>query len=302
MPDFAFLVTDKEGAGQRIDAFLAANLSDVSRARVQRLITQEQVQVDGDVIKASHRLVEGERVTLHLEPETEEMPGPEDIQLKIIHEDRFIIVVDKPSGLVVHPGAGRNNQTLVNGLLFRFPELAALEPQERPGIVHRLDKETSGVMVVARSPQALSGLREQFKEREVDKRYLALVWAPIRHAEGRLTWPIGRHARHRERISIKTKKPREAETLYRLLRAYEDFSYLEIHPLTGRTHQIRVHMAAAGHPLVGDRLYGRRGGKGPSPRLFLHAGSLGFRHPGTGENVKFTSPLPPDLQGVLDRL
>ncbi|MFA9454661.1 MAG: RluA family pseudouridine synthase, partial [Candidatus Aminicenantaceae bacterium] len=266
MPNFAFLVTDKEGAGLRIDAFLAANLSDVSRARVQRLITQEQVQVDGDVIKASHRLVEGERVTLHLEPETEEMPGPEDIQLKILHEDRFIIVVDKPSGLVVHPGAGRNNHTLVNGLLFRFPELAALEPQERPGIVHRLDKETSGVMVVARSPQALSGLREQFKEREVDKRYLALVWAPIRHAEGRLTWPIGRHARHRERISIKTKKPREAETLYRVLRAYEDFSYLEIHPLTGRTHQIRVHMAAAGHPLVGDRLYGRRGGKGPGPR------------------------------------
>ncbi len=293
-------MSETEGAGRRIDAFLAESLRDVSRARVQRLITGGDVLVDGGPVKASHRLVEGEKVTIRLTREMKEKPGPEDMPLEILHEDRDIILVDKPSGLVVHPGAGRRSQTLVNALLYRFPDLAGLEPEDRPGIVHRLDKETSGVMVVARSPRALIDLQQQLKNREVDKRYLGLVWGKIRHAEGLLSWPIGRHARHRDRISIKTDKPREAETRYRLLQAYQEFAYLEIHPLTGRTHQIRVHMAAAGHPLVGDSRYGRRGGKGPSPRLFLHAATLKFRHPGSGERVEFSSPLPPDLQAVLD--
>jgi len=293
-------VSETEGAGRRIDAFLAESLRDVSRARVQRMITGGDVLVDGGPVKASHRLVEGEKVTIRLIREMKEKPGPEDMPLEILHEDRDIILVDKPSGLVVHPGAGRRTQTLVNALLYRFPDLAGQEPEDRPGIVHRLDKETSGVMVVARSPRALIDLQQQLKNREVDKQYLGLVWGKINHAEGRLSWPIGRHARHRDRISIKTNKPREAETRYRLLQAYQEFAYLEIHPLTGRTHQIRVHMAAAGHPLVGDSRYGRRGGKGPSPRLFLHAGTLKFRHPGSGERVEFSSPLPPDLQAVLD--
>ncbi len=301
MSDLNFLVTEEGGAGQRVDAFLAAQVGEMSRSQVQRLISQGMVQVDGRIVKTSHRLEAGERVTLQLEPEPETRLIPEDIPLEILHEDRDIIVVDKPTGLVVHPGAGRRTRTLVNGLLFRFPDLAALEPHDRPGIVHRLDKETSGVMVVARSPEALDSLREQFKARTINKRYLALVWGAIRHVEGKLTWPIGRHARHRDRISIKTRKPREAETRYKLLQVYEDFSYLEIHPLTGRTHQIRVHMAAAGHPLVGDGRYGRRDGKGPSPRLFLHAGSLGLRHPGIGEDMTFTAALPMDLQEVLDR-
>ena len=293
-------MSETEGAGRRIDAFLAESLRDVSRARVQRLITGGDVLVDGGPVKASHRLVEGEKVTIRLTREMKEKPEPEDMPLEILHEDRDIILVDKPSGLVIHPGAGRRSQTLVNALLYRFPDLAGLEPEDRPGIVHRLDKETSGVMVVARSPRALIDLQQQLKNREVDKRYLGLVWGKIRHAEGLLSWPIGRHTRHRNRISIKTAKPREAETRYRLLQAYQEVAYLEIHPLTGRTHQIRVHMAAAGHPLVGDSRYGRRGGKGPSPRLFLHAATLKFRHPGSGERVEFSSPLPPDLQAVLD--
>jgi 23S rRNA pseudouridine1911/1915/1917 synthase len=302
VPDHAFLVTDEDGAGQRVDAFLAARVGEVSRARVQRLIAAGDVLVDGRGVKTSHRLVPGEKITVCFEPELETGPLPEDIPFAVLHEDRHIIVVDKPAGLVVHPGAGQNSRTLVNGLLFRFPELAGLEPRERPGIVHRLDKETSGVLVVARSGVALDSLRGQFKAREIDKRYLALAWGAIRHAEGKLTWPIGRHARHGDRISIKTQKPREAETRYRLLRTIGEFSYLEIHPLTGRTHQIRVHMAAAGHPLVGDEKYGRRGGQGPSPRLFLHAASLGFRHPASGKELTFKSPLPADLQDVLDRL
>ncbi len=295
-------MSETEGAGRRIDAFLAESLRDVSRARVQRMITGGDVLVDGGPVKASHRLVEGEKVTVCLTRVMKEKPRPEDMPLDILHEDRDIILVDKPSGLVVHPGAGRRTQTLVNALLYRFPDLAGQEPEDRPGIVHRLDKETSGVMVVARSPRALIDLQQQLKNREVDKRYLGLVWGKINHAEGRLSWPIGRHARHRDRISIRTDKPREAETRYRLLQAYQEFAYLEIHPLTGRTHQIRVHMAAAGHPLVGDSRYGRRGGKGPSPRLFLHAATLKFRHPGSGERVEFSSPLPPDLQAVLDRI
>ena len=300
MPDTVFLVSELEGAGLRIDSYLADHLQDVSRARVQRLITGGDVRVDGRPVKASRRLVAGEKVVIHLPRERREKPQPEDISLEILHDDQDIILVDKPSGVVVHPGAGRRTQTLVNALLYRFPDLAGQEPEDRPGIVHRLDKETSGVMVVARSPRAMNDLQRQFKNREVDKRYLGLVWGKIRHAEGRLSWPIGRHARQRDRISIRTNKPREAETHYRLLQAYRDFAYLEIHPLTGRTHQIRVHMAAAGHPLVGDGRYGRRGGKGPSPRLFLHAATLKFRHPGSGETLEFSSPLPPDLQAVLD--
>jgi 23S rRNA pseudouridine1911/1915/1917 synthase len=300
VPETIFLVSGTGGAGQRVDAFLADRLKDVSRTRVQRLITLKQVDVDGRSVRASHRLAEGERVAVRITPEKKEKPGPEHIPIEILHEDRDIIVVDKPSGLVVHPGAGRSTRTLVNALLFLFPDLAEQGPEGRPGIVHRLDKETSGVMVVARSPQALIDLQRQFKDREVDKRYLGLVWGKICHDEGRLSWPIGRHARHRDRISVKTDKPREAETRYRLLQAYQKYAYLEIQPLTGRTHQIRVHMAAAGHPLVGDSRYGRRGGKGPSPRLFLHAGTLRFRHPGSGVSVEFSSPLSPDLQAVLN--
>jgi 23S rRNA pseudouridine1911/1915/1917 synthase len=300
VPETVVLVTETQGSGLRLDVFLTRHLGIISRARVQRLITAGAVLVDGSPVKASHRLVAGEKVSFRLEQEKEARPLAEDAPIDILHQDRDIILIDKPSGLVVHPGAGRGSQTLVNALLFRFPDLAGQEPEDRPGIVHRLDKETSGLMVVARSPRALCDLQRQFKNREVEKRYLGLVWGKILHTEGRLTWPIGRHARRRDRISIKSEKPREAETHYRLLRAYREFAYLEIHPLTGRTHQIRVHMAAAGHPLVGDGRYGRRGGKGPSPRLFLHASALRFRHPGSGDVVEFSSTLPPDLQAVLD--
>jgi 23S rRNA pseudouridine1911/1915/1917 synthase len=295
-------VTETEGAGHRVDAFLTERLPPLSRARIQRLIAGQRVTVDGNIPKASHRLTAGEKVAIEYEPDRDESPAPESIPLQIIHHDLDIVVLDKPSGLVVHPGAGRTALTLVNALLHLYPELAELEPVDRPGIVHRLDKETSGVMVVARSQRALLDLQMQFKTREVRKIYLGLVWGCIRHAEGSVSWPIGRHSRHRQRISVKTDKPRSAETRYTLRRAFRDFSYLEIQPVTGRMHQIRVHMAAAGHPLVGDARYGRRRGSGPSPRLFLHAASLAFRHPGTGEPVEYRSPLPKELQDVLDRL
>jgi len=285
-----------------VDAFLAERLPPLSRARIQRLIAEGRVTVDEHIPKPSHRLSAGEKVVIEYQPVRSEAPAPEPIPIQILHQDRDIIVVDKPSGMVVHPGAGRTALTMVNALLYRFPELAGLQPEDRPGIVHRLDKETSGVMVVARSQTAVQDLQRQFSAREVRKVYLGLVWGCIRRAEGTVSWPIGRHARNRQRISVKTDKPRTAETRYILRRAFPDFSYVEILPVTGRMHQIRVHMAAAGHPLVGDARYGRRRGRGPSPRLFLHAAVLAFRHPGTGEPVEYRSPLPPELQGVLDGL
>ncbi len=302
MPKHTFQVTEAEGAGHRVDVFLAERVASLSRAHIQRLIIKGRVTVDGRLFKAGHRLSAGERVVIDFETVRDEAPVPEPVPLRILHQDGDIVIVDKPSGLVVHPGAGRATLTLVHALLHHFPDHAELEPAGRPGIVHRLDKETSGVMVVARSNRAVRDLQSQFKDRGVRKIYLGLVWGRIRHAEGTLTWPIGRHPRYRQRISVKTDKPRAAETRYALRRSFQDFSYVEIRPVTGRMHQIRVHMAAAGHPLVGDARYGRGRGRGPSPRLFLHAAVLAFRHPGTGEPVEYRSPLPAELQDVLDRL
>ncbi len=303
MPETKILVTEIQAGGQRIDVYLAGKLPELSRARVQALISEGKVEVNGRPIKASYRIVGGEKVSIEYAIELEKPKLiPEKIPIRILYQDPDIIVVDKPSGMVVHPGAGRRSHTLVNALLYLFPDLDKLEPQDRPGIVHRLDKETSGVLVVARSLRALKGLQQQFKERTVQKRYLGLVWGNIRHAEGRISWAIGRHARRRERISVKTDRPRQAETIYRVCRVYQEFTYLEIQPLTGRMHQIRVHMAAAGHPLVGDSRYGRRGPRRPSPRLFLHAWKLTIEHPGSGQTLEFTAALPSDLQEALDKL
>lgn len=303
MPESRILVTETQDGGQRIDAFLAGKLPELSRSQVQALISQGKVAVNGRPTKSSYKIAGGEKVSIEYAIEQEKPTlCPEQISIPVLHQDTDIIVVDKPAGMVVHPGAGRRSQTLVNALLYLFPDLAKMEPPDRPGIVHRLDKETSGVLVVARSLRALRGLQQQFKERTVQKQYLGLAWGNIRHAEGRISWAIGRHARRRERISIKTDRPRQAETIYRVRRVYQEFTYLEIQPLTGRMHQIRVHMAAAGHPLVGDSRYGRRSHKGPSPRLFLHAWNLTFTHPGSGQAMEFTAPLPSDLQEVLDQL
>jgi 23S rRNA pseudouridine1911/1915/1917 synthase len=295
-------VTETEGPGRRIDVFLSGKLEGLSRSHVQQLIGQEKVTVDGRPVKASHRLAPGETVVIEHSPRPQSRIQPQAIPLDVVFQDREIIIVDKPSGLVVHPGAGRSEGTLVHALLHRFPDLAGMIPEDRPGVVHRLDKETSGIMVVSRTPDAFRDLQRQFKARDVKKCYLGLVWGRFPRSEGEITWAIGRHPRRRQRMSIKTGKPRTAETRYRLLQGYKECSYLEIRPRTGRTHQIRVHMAAAGHPLVGDSRYGRRGGKGPARRLFLHAHQLSFRHPGSGKTVSFTSPLPADLQAVLDAL
>lgn len=300
MPKKEFLVTHSSGADQRLDLFLSNRIKTLSRSQTQKLIEEGGVRVNGQKQKSSHKLKVGEKVEIEYESVRTEKVQPENIPISVLYKDQHLIVIDKPSGMVVHPGAGVRSGTLVNALLHYFPDLSDVGPEERPGIVHRLDKDTSGVMVVARSLKAHQSLQHQFKKREVEKLYIGLVWGRMPQKEGRITWSVGRHPRHGERISVKTKKPHPAETRYTVLREHEEFTLLEIKPITGRTHQIRVHLAAAGHPLVGDSRYGRRKGKFKYPRLFLHARHLRFAHPETGEKVEFLSPLPSDLDIYLD--
>ncbi len=303
MPKKSFVATRDSGAGVRLDVYLARCVPDFTRSQFQRFVDKGQVKVNGDSKKSSYKLAAGDRIEIDIEmPETTGIV-PENIPLRIIDEDASYLVIDKPAGMTVHPGAGSRRGTLVHALLYHYPEIKGLGDEERPGIVHRLDKGTSGVMVVARNLGAYFELKRQFKAREVKKVYLALVWGKPARDEGSLDWPIGRHIRYGQRMSIKTKKPRTAITEYRVLTKYQDFSLLEVRPLTGRTHQIRVHMAAAGHPVAGDSRYGSRGKSGHRfPRLFLHAHLLSFRHPDTGLIKHFTSPLPDELRAVLDSL
>jgi len=301
VPKSEFLVSEESGAGERLDVFLARRMPEHARAEFQRLVDKGRVKVDGALKKSSHKLRTGERVEVELEAAAE-LPGlrPEQIPLNILFADPDIVVLDKPSGLVVHPGAGVRSGTLVNALIHHFPDIRRLSEDERPGIVHRLDKETSGVMVVARSRRAAEELKRQFKDREVRKVYLALVWGRMPSPTGRFDWPIGRHPKHGQQMSIRTKTPRSALTEYQVRQEYRDLSLLEVRPHTGRTHQIRVHLSAAGHSLAGDGRYGSvRNPKRRFPRLFLHAHRLSFRHPATGAPLEFVSPLPPDLAAVL---
>ena len=300
MPKQDFLVATGSGAGERLDAYLARRLQEFSRAEFQKFIDTGRVSVNGSSKKSGYKLKDGDRVEVDvIVPEAAETAA-EDIPINILYTDPDVIVLDKPSGMIVHPGAGARRGTLVNALLHRFPEIRGIGAGDRPGIVHRLDKETSGLMVVARSHAAYGDLLRQFKAREIGKVYLALVRGRLSSASGRFDWPIGRHVKHGQRMSIKTRKPRPAITDYRVLSVFRDFSLLEIRPLTGRTHQIRVHLTAAGHPLAGDKRYGAgRSPKARFPRLFLHAHRLAFRHPFSGEPLEFLSPLPEDLASVL---
>ena len=294
-----FRVFADSGPGVRLDVFLARQIRDFTRSQFQRFIDKKQVTVNGAFPKPSLKLRAGDRVAVDIDIPEAEPVRPEPIPLVFLHVDDDLAVINKPSGLVVHPGAGRRTGTLVGALLHHFPEIAAVGPEERSGIVHRLDAETSGAIVVARREKAYLELKRQFKDREVKKIYLALVWGALAESEGTLDWPIGRHWTDGQRYSVTTRKPRVAITHFRVLRRLDGFTYLEVHPHTGRTHQIRVHLAAAGHPVCGDRRYGGQKGRPKFPRLFLHAHLLGFRHPTTGRLMEFRAPLPPELEAVL---
>ena len=301
---------DQGGVGQRLDLFLQEKLIalGVSRSRLANFIKEGHVLVNGRLRKPGYRLREGERVEVDLaklESEKSFSLQPHPMKLTIYYQDEDLVVVEKPPGVMVHPVPRSQEPTLIEGLIASFPDIKPIGPPERPGIVHRLDKETSGLLVVARTWRAYRSLQRQFKERRVDKIYLGLVWGKIKEREGKINWPIGRYLGGGLRVSIKARKPREALTFYEVLESFSTpwgvVTLLAIKPITGRTHQIRVHLASAGHPVVGDPYYGRKE-KANCPRLFLHAHQLAFSHPADGRRLTFTSPLPVDLADYLDSL
>jgi len=285
--------------GERLDVFLSRAVADLSRSQARRLIDDGLVTVDGTPERPSYRLPGGARITATLPPAEEVEPAAERIPLTIIYQDEDVIVVDKPAGLTVHPAPGHPSGTLVNALLALAPELAGLRDRVRPGIVHRLDRDTSGLLVVARNERARDDLIRQMKQREVSKTYLALVQGVPQPPQGTIEAPIGRHPRNRKKMAV-IAGGREAETRYRLREAVDGFALLEVEPVTGRTHQIRVHLAAVGHPVVGDSVYGKRSDL--VGRQFLHAWRLAFDLPSSGRRVEFESPLPADLRAALARL
>jgi 23S rRNA pseudouridine1911/1915/1917 synthase len=292
-----------EAAGERLDRHAAGRL-DVSRSRVQRWIDDGRARVDGRPAKSSLGLAGGERVELEVpEPAGDERVTPEEGLLPLLHADEHLLVVDKPAGLTVHPGAGRPRGTLVHRLLHHHPELAGVGGPGRPGIVHRLDKDTSGVMVVARTHDAHRRLAADFAARRVDKRYLAIVYGDP-EAEGEVAAPIGRHPRERQRMAVR-RGGRPATTRWRRLAGVGAIALLEVDILTGRTHQIRVHLKHAHHPLVGDPVYGESRWKGlpgrgqaalrDFPRPALHAWRITLPHPADGTPRTFEAPVPADL-------
>lgn len=283
--------------GLRLDKYLAKSC-DLTRSQIQSLIELGRVTVDGRVEKASYKPRVGEHIRVDVPP-VEPAPQlvPEDIPIRIVYEDDELLVVDKPAGITVYPAPGHPNQTLMNAILARCPEISGIEGSVRPGIVHRLDKDTSGLMVVAKTKAAQLELIGQMKRREMTKKYIVAVRGLPQPPEGIINAPIGRHPRDRKRMSI-TPRGREATTSYRVLRELKSCSLVEATLHTGRTHQIRVHFSHKGHPVIGDPTYGVR-----SPyldRQFLHAYLLGFHLPSTGEYVEFRSELPPDLRQALE--
>lgn len=289
-------------AGKRLDVFLQEQLPQYSRSRLQAWIKAGRVQIDGRPERPSYRLRGGE--TIQVEPAE---PPPlrataEDIPLNILYEDPDVVAVDKPAGMVVHAGAGCHSGTLVNALLHRFGALSQAGGEWRPGIVHRLDRYTSGVLLVARHDAAHRHLAGQFAARETEKTYLALVHGRIEQDQGRIEKPIGRDPAKRVRMTARLGRGRAAITEYRVLRRFAAFSLLEVRIRTGRTHQIRVHLASLGHPVVGDGMYGapaRIEGRPPLGRVFLHAQRIRFVQPSTGAPVTVESSLPPELERWL---
>ncbi|WP_119072518.1 RluA family pseudouridine synthase [Aggregatilinea lenta] len=291
-----------ETGGERLDKMLAARFADLSRSQIQTLIRDGQVMVNGRPGKASYRVEGGEQVLVNVPVvEVAPAPRPEAIPLDVLYEDESVAVINKPAGMVVHPAVGHAGGTLVNGVLARWPEIAAFGEVDRAGIVHRLDKETSGVIVIAKTLTALENLRQQFKDRAISKRYIALVDGVPETSEGVIDAPIGRDTAQRKRMSV-VRDGRESMTEFRVLETFNDYALIEAFPKTGRTHQIRVHMAFVDHPVVGDTVYGRRKQGLKMKRHFLHAASITFAQPDTGEPITVEAPLPTSLQAVLDRL
>lgn len=287
--------------GLRVDKYVAQAAPDLSRSFVQKLIQDGRVTVGALVPKARYLVETGDLITVRVPPPQPTDVQPETLPLSVIYEDADVIVVDKPAGMVVHPAYGHRSGTLVNALLAHCPDLAGIGGSLRPGIVHRLDKDTSGLLVVAKNDAAHHLLSEQFKERRVHKTYLALTEGILSAAHGVIDAPIGRDPLHRQRMAVQT-RGREAQTEYQVLEYFPAHSFVSAEPITGRTHQIRIHLAYIGHPIVGDRVYGFRKQRLPLDRQFLHAARLVFELPSSGKPLELRSELPPDLASILASL
>jgi 23S rRNA pseudouridine1911/1915/1917 synthase len=308
--NFTFVVGDSD-AGIRLDTYLSQRVFELTRSQIKKLLQEHLILLNHLPSKPAVRLRKGNVVTGSIPPPRRLDVIPQDIPLDILHEDPWIIVVNKPAGMVVHPGAGIDSGTLVNALLFHCSDLSQINGVIRPGIVHRLDKKTSGVMVAAKNAMAMHHLSLQFKKRQVRKRYIALVHGEMRESQGVIEAPLGRHPKERKRISVHTRKGRSAITQWRVIKRFKGLSLLEVFPKTGRTHQIRAHFSSRGHPIVGDPEYCRgkwiqritdsqvRERISALGRQALHSERLGFIHPRSGEFMEFNVPLPDDMAQII---
>ena len=299
------LTVEPASAGARLDRWLSERLTDLSRARLQALIRGGLVRIDGATSKAAHRLRGGERIEIEVPPAVEETLVPEVVPLSIVYEDDHVLVVDKPAGMVVHPGAGRSQGTLAAAILAHAPTIAGVGGPRRPGIVHRLDKDTSGLLVVAKTQLAYDDLVAQLAARTVTRRYVAVVHGRVRAAEGVVDAAIGRHPTDRVKMAIRPAgRGKRAVTRYRVLERFADFTFLEARLETGRTHQIRVHLASLGHPVVGDSVYGKPRARSPIPidGYALHAAALAFVHPVFRKAIECTAPIPERIERLVSHL
>ncbi|APV43533.1 23S rRNA pseudouridine(1911/1915/1917) synthase [Dehalogenimonas formicexedens] len=296
MPEKITLISDASEV--RLDKFATGKIPAMSRARIRELIDGGSIKVNGKTAKPSHLIKAGDQIEIEIPPSPSGNHGAEPIPLTIIYEDADLAVIDKPPGLTTHPAPGHPDGTLLNALLGRYPELQE-DGGDRPGIVHRLDKETSGLMVVARSRQAQAALSQQFKDRQVIKTYLVLVKGKVEPERGIIEAAIGRHPGNRKKMAV-TEDGREAKSQYQVIRYYRGYTLLEVRIFTGRTHQIRVHLAAIGFPVAGDETYGMKSEL--FPRQFVHSHRLSFTQPKTGTALSFTSELAPDLTAGLAKL
>jgi len=294
--------------GQRLDSFLAKKTR-ITRSQIQKFIEKGNILVNKKPVRQHYKIKNKDLICLTIPEEKTEELFPEPIPIEILYRDDYIVVVNKPAGMVVYPAAGHNRGTLMNSLLYHCRKLATIGGPLRPGVVHRLDKDTSGVMVIALNNEAYYDLVEQFKQRTINRRYIALVYRNLTEDEGEVALRIGRSASDRKKMSTRVKRGREAVTRWKVLERFKKATLIEVRLQTGRTHQIRVHFASIGHPVLGDRTYGRKveveyRGKRKIlfPRQILHAALLGFTHPVVGKYLEFAAPMPEEMAGKIEEL
>lgn len=293
---------DEHTAGERLDKFVTESVSEgISRSQVQLWIKDSCVKVNGKIVRSNHRLEVGQRVELTVPEAVDSVIVPEDIQLDIAYEDKDLIVVNKSRGMVVHPAVGHSSGTLVNALMFHCQDLSGINGELRPGIVHRIDKDTSGLMMSAKNDKAHISLSNQLKEHTVTRKYIAIIHGHLPHDQGTIDAQIGRDPRDRKLFAVNTNIGKRAVTHFRVLERFPDYTMVELQLETGRTHQIRVHMKFIGHPIVGDPVYGRTKGVTMNGQA-LHAAVLGFLHPTLDTYMEFEAPLPEDMNRVLEAL